>query len=971
MPPCAFGEEPLPSHGHRLVLVHSCYSYAFALARRLRAIQGISIRSNRASYLVLLLSLLSGLHLENSALTLRCDGAETTPGTVFLVIGSDTAIWDGLDLTRYRCHFTPDLYVATNRNAYGVMDPAFRNRFTDSFGTPLKMTWWSLVGGINRPSDNHDAPIAGLMPLYLLKKYHGDRMREFGDEQAMHYHTFFWSDYDHDGKYWWNESKTFAECAEDFEVALAQSFLEEDLFPVSFRSGWHYMDNTWQARINELFPFSLHCASPIHLTDTVEPLENNYDWSQGTLRFIPFHPATTNYQVAGDGPGWNVRSIKMPSMTQKIMDSMFAEAANGTNQVACLWAHLPEAPFLTDIARMDLLAHVAETNHPGVRFRYCTAVEAMQRWMNTEDHQPPALEVHTSEEGTAVTLTIQVDEPIFQPQPVIALKDVCGHYSLLKPETVDTLHWKLLLPVPKDQIVKFGVAVIDLAGNLATKTIRYLPDDLYVDNLDSGYTETLGTWSSRPEFSWGTDSRATELTAGVPVEAHWTLPIEATGNYSVWVQIPAATNPAPSTRYELQAGGSTIFSRVFDSHLPFKTWILLGNAALQAGQDVALSLHADPEGQEGKTVLADVVKLTPLTPQDDFISSLQIDSGLDSATLLWTTPEPSTDWVEWGLSDTLGTRSATNFTPTLQHVVTLVGLEPDQTYYFQINSSAQGRPHAFPCGMVGDHLPTLITKPHRRTEPVLEFTSVWKFTADNQDGVPWTQNDFQDTAWSEGPGLLWVDTRTEGPNPAVKNRNTEMPHNSKTDFPFPTYYCRTHFSVGDPSQLLSLTFTNYIDDGAVYFLNGVEVYRLNMPKAPTLITNSTLADAYSCGGDAVCPVVFQLTTNANALAAVKEGDNLLAVEVHNYSAKSTDVTFGATVIAEYALETPLVMHSLATSSGFFLYWNGGNAVLQTSDSLAADALWTDVESSANRSPYYRPYETLSDRSRFFRLRPSL
>src|SRR5882762_2417417 len=91
-------------------------------------------------------------------------------GEVYLVIGSDTAVWNvagGVDVTKYRGHFLPDVYIAPNGNGYGVMDPAFRNRFIDSYGQRLKLTWWMMVGSVYLQCDSTDVPIPNLMPLYL------------------------------------------------------------------------------------------------------------------------------------------------------------------------------------------------------------------------------------------------------------------------------------------------------------------------------------------------------------------------------------------------------------------------------------------------------------------------------------------------------------------------------------------------------------------------------------------------------------------------------------------------------------------------------------------------------------------------------------------------------------------------------------------------------------------------------------
>ena len=45
-----------------------------------------------------------------------------TPGSVYLVLGSDTAIWEGMDTSRYHCHYDIGLYTNQTRNAYKVMD---------------------------------------------------------------------------------------------------------------------------------------------------------------------------------------------------------------------------------------------------------------------------------------------------------------------------------------------------------------------------------------------------------------------------------------------------------------------------------------------------------------------------------------------------------------------------------------------------------------------------------------------------------------------------------------------------------------------------------------------------------------------------------------------------------------------------------------------------------------------------------
>jgi hypothetical protein len=433
-------------------------------------------------------------------------------GQVYLVLGSDTAIWQGMNVGQYHCYYDIDLYTNPSRNAYGVMDPAFRAQFVDSYGQPMKMTWWMMAGNIFRYATNTNMPVPNIMTMYLMKKYHGDNVQINGDELSLHYHTFAWTDYNADGLYYWNQSQTFMECFDDWNYTLAQFLLEEQVFPVSFRSGWHYMDNGWQAVLDDLLPYSMHNASPGVHSDTTEPTDNNYDWSQATLEFVPYHPSPENYQFPGDGPGWNVRCRYFGTVINyNTLENIFAQANAGIDQMTCIWSHLPEAPFLTDIAKIDSLAHEAAVLYPDVNFRYCTAIEAMQRWRGTADTTAPDLALWEIASGDEVYFGISSDEQIFQSVPFVAVKNIYEEYLLIPCQSTGANQWETTESFSRDQLVKVGAVVCDTLGNQAMAFLDFLPGDEYVDNVDTGYVEIQKSWSTSPECSWGLDSRVTTL----------------------------------------------------------------------------------------------------------------------------------------------------------------------------------------------------------------------------------------------------------------------------------------------------------------------------------------------------------------------------------------------------------------------------------------------------------------------------
>jgi len=115
---------------------------------------------------VRLLSVL-GLLLSTSFLT-SFSAAFAAPGTAYLVVGSDTAIWNAgttVDVYTRPPHYKQDSFTITNAPSFQVMDPAWRDQFRDFYGSQIKFTWWIMGGNIFRDADNLNVPIANTMVL--------------------------------------------------------------------------------------------------------------------------------------------------------------------------------------------------------------------------------------------------------------------------------------------------------------------------------------------------------------------------------------------------------------------------------------------------------------------------------------------------------------------------------------------------------------------------------------------------------------------------------------------------------------------------------------------------------------------------------------------------------------------------------------------------------------------------------------
>jgi len=173
---------------------------------------------------------------------------------------------------------------------------------------------------------------------------------------------------------------------------------------------------------------------------------------------------------------------------------------------------------------------------------------------------------------------------------------------------------------------------------------------------------------------------------------------------------------------------------------------------------------------------------------------------------------------------------------------------------------------------------------------------VWSYEQEgNMDNTGWQTPGFLDGDWYLGLGLFGFDS-----NPQIEPLIQTLlvpPSNPAPGLAAPrTYYFRTWFEyVHGDFTIPVLTFSNRVDDGAVFYLNGHEVHRIRMDDGAVTYTNLANQQPPNTG-DATEWDVFRLC-NPNLRWAPEV--NWLAVEVHQYSPGSGDIVFGCELHLEY------------------------------------------------------------------------
>lgn len=176
------------------------------------------------------------------------------------------------------------------------------------------------------------------------------------------------------------------------------------------------------------------------------------------------------------------------------------------------------------------------------------------------------------------------------------------------------------------------------------------------------------------------------------------------------------------------------------------------------------------------------------------------------------------------------------------------------------------------------------------TNLLLTITNLWKFHNLGLDlGTDWRLPAYDDSSWRASNAVFYAPTN---PFTLPAPKNTFLPLTNSSGTRIITYYFRTSFEFTGATNNLRLALRSIIDDGAVFYLNGVEVHRQNLPA--TSISYSTLAST-------LIQIPGFTGPTAIPAATLVQGLNTLAVEVHQINLSNTDMDFGTELHAWYEL----------------------------------------------------------------------
>jgi hypothetical protein len=154
--------------------------------------------------------------------------------------------------------------------------------------------------------------------------------------------------------------------------------------------------------------------------------------------------------------------------------------------------------------------------------------------------------------------------------------------------------------------------------------------------------------------------------------------------------------------------------------------------------------------------------------------------------------------------------------------------------------------------------------------------SNWKYSdVGSLSGNTWRNSDFNDSSWKNGQAELGYGDDDE---------KTIVGFGGSSNNKHITTYFRKSFTVENSDHVIGLTLQLKCDDGAVVYLNGKEIVRFNLPIGE--IGFSTTANESVGSGDESLFRTYSISPSF-----LVSGNNVVAVEVHQSSASSSDLSF--------------------------------------------------------------------------------
>lgn len=229
---------------------------------------------------------------------------------------------------------------------------------------------------------------------------------------------------------------------------------------------------------------------------------------------------------------------------------------------------------------------------------------------------------------------------------------------------------------------------------LVVQSLVLAATEIIVDNPSAVF---VGSWQTGTSSSdkYGADYRFAGQNTTTLKTATYTPAIPTDGVWGVYTWYPQGSGRPINAQYIIHAstGDTTLY---VNQQTNGGKWNFLANCSFAAGTDGYVRI-TNYGTDTTKVVMADAIRFYSEAGSGDtdppVMSGIGTSPGETSAMTTWTTNEPATSQVEYGLTTSYGTLSSLDNSLVVNHTVSLSGLTPQTLYHYRVRSvDAAGNP---------------------------------------------------------------------------------------------------------------------------------------------------------------------------------------------------------------------------------------------------------------------------------------
>lgn len=206
---------------------------------------------------------------------------------------------------------------------------------------------------------------------------------------------------------------------------------------------------------------------------------------------------------------------------------------------------------------------------------------------------------------------------------------------------------------------------------------------------------------------------------------------------------------------------------------------------------------------------------------------------------------------------------------------TAKGISMSRGYVGGVGFTTQNHHTNFKLSSAGEDL--VLSREPLEYETVVPLTTTWKYY--DQESSPdstWNTPEFDDTTWQQDEAPFEYNA------PFYDELTTEVSYGDLKEDKHTTTYFRKRFTVPAGHSAHSVWMNFQANDGAIFYLNGEEITRNNLPAGP--VTSETFAN------EELMPFADSHVENLHIPdEKFLEGENVFAVELHQATSASDDL----------------------------------------------------------------------------------